>query len=462
MTEIWITAWIISALSAGGALLCARRSGLGWLESLLVSSVFFPSPLFVALGGGNSFIYAFDLAVPLALFLAVRHWSAVPMTAKKAAFWLGLGAAVIPLGVAVIWTSRECILYAGINIYRMAGAVAFLCMMSAAAGRLRAEGAPLLGAVGWMNVVLVVATFLQSHGWINSDVFYNGTDTGGAEDREFLKFITAGLFRGSLGIVGTLGWVAFLAQGRARGWRGVSATVGGLAGALLIVLCGSKTSLIALLCVTVMGLVMFPWMLRHLWRRLLAAALGLVLVAGVYLRQVDADYFAYTLGVLGLADGSLDTLNYRQERWQEAVEVLRQEPRVLLGIATPFGQDRGMAYFHNEYIGLLMSGGLWSVGPYFLGLFTLGWGLLRRRREAHLGQLYGSLVLLASLIQGASVNHVAPGLFFGCTTMLTMIAYGMGLARVERVTEEEEESVPELEPSPPLLPTAPGEAAAQT
>src|SRR5262249_20618363 len=101
MRELWITAWIISAVSAIGALISARRGGLTWLESLVFSSIFFPAPLFVALGGGNSFIYAFDLAVPCALYLAASRWSAVPLAAKKAGAWIWLGVAVVPLLVTL-------------------------------------------------------------------------------------------------------------------------------------------------------------------------------------------------------------------------------------------------------------------------------------------------------------------------------------------------------------------------
>jgi hypothetical protein len=438
MMELWITAWIISAVSAAGALWCGRRSGLSWLETLAFGSIFFPAPLFVALGGGNSFIYAFDLVVPLTLYLTARRWSAVPLVAKKAVFWLVLGVGLVPFIVAVTLSNRECILYAGISLYRLTGAMAFLCLLSAIAGELQEGGARLLGAVFWLNMVLVVATLLQSHGWINSNIFYNAEPENLSDDRDSLKFITAGLFRGSLGVIGSVGWVAFLSQFEARGWRSVTAGVGGAAGGLLIILCGSKTSLLAAMFSTVAGCVLHKRVLKHVWLKLVVTAVALATVAGIYLRQMNEDYFGYTLGVLKLSDQSFDTFNYRQERWQEALDLIRRDPMVLIGVSTPFGEERGPAYFHNEYIGVLMSGGLWSAGAYLIGLATLGRGLLRRRHDVTEARVFGGLTLLTAAIQGASVNHIAPGIFFGCTVMMTACAYGVGLGRPSPTAVEDE------------------------
>ena len=126
--------------------------------------------------------------------------------------------------------------------------------------------------------------------------------------------------------------------------------------------------LIAVLFITVAGCAVFPQILRHLWGRLTAMTVVLVFVAGAFLLRMESDYFTYTLGVLGMADESLGTLNYRQERWAEAMEFITHTPGVLMGVSTPFGTDeRGLSYFHNEYITMLMSGGLWSAGAYLAG-----------------------------------------------------------------------------------------------
>ena len=412
--------------------------------------------LFVAIGGSNSFIYAFDLAVPLILYLTAAHWGQVPLVAKKTAVWLMVGVGLVPLLVCVTLADRLNVMYASISFCRLAGAMGLMCVISAVAGELKEGGAGLLVGFSWANVVLVLATFLQSRGWIESNVFYNAaSESASAVENESMRFIVAGLFRGSLGIIGTLGWVAFLAQYHLRGPRALLALAGGAAGALLIVLCGSKTSLLAVLVVTVAGIVLFPQILRHLWGRLAALSLGLVAVSGMYLLNLDTDYFSYTFGLFGLSEDSMDTFNYRQERWREALDFAVHDPAVMMGMSTPFGQeDRGLGYFHNEYITLLMGGGVWSEGAYLMGLLLIGWTAFRGRTGADTGQVFAGLTLLGGLVQGASVNHLVPGIFFVSTTTITACAYGLGFGREARrgtslaqTACEDELHEPELAPS---------------
>ena len=448
MNSVWITAWIISAVLSAGVWLCARRSGLGRWEGLAFAAGFFPSPLFVAMGGSNSFIYAFDFAVPLALFLAARRWSQVPVAARNAALWFIAGVGAVPLLVLFAMADRLNVMYSAISFYRLVGAMALMCALSAAAAGLAERRSWMLAAFSWMNLVLLVATALQSQGWINSNVFYNVDDSSVWEDRESMRFITAGLFRGSLGIIGTLGWVAFLAQYDVRGFRAVLALAGGVAGAMVIILCGSKTSLLAVLLITIIGCAVFPQILRHLWGRLTAMTVALAFIATAFLLRMDSDYFAYTLGVLGMADDSFGTLSYRQERWGEAMDFITRAPGVLMGVATPFGSDeRGLSYFHNEYITMLMSGGIWSAGAYLAGLFIVARGAFRKRGDAGNSQIFAALTLLCGLTQAMTVNHLLPGIFFLCSTTIIACGYGLGFAEVSScVTSDSEAEREELEP----------------
>ena len=429
MNSVWITAWIISFTLAVGVWLCARRSGLDRWECFAVVAGFFPSPLLVAMGGSNSFIYAFDLAVPLALYLAARRWARVPAQTRNAALWIIVGVGVVPLVVLFTMSDKLNLLYSAISFYRLAGALALMCALSAAAGELGERRSWMLAAFSWMNLVLLVATVLQSQGWINSNVFYSVAENSTWEDNESMRFITAGLFRGSLGIIGTLGWVAFLAQYNVRGLRAALALAGGVAGAMVIILCGSKTSLLAVLFITLAGCAVFPQILRHLWGRLAAMTVALAFVASAFLLRMDRDYFTYTLGVLGMADESLGTLSYRQERWAEAMEFIKRAPGVLMGVATPFGSDdRGLSYFHNEYITMLMSGGIWSAGAYLAGLFVVARASFRGRLGAGNCQVFAALTLLCGLTQAMTVNHLLPGIFFLCTTTVIACGYGLGFA----------------------------------
>ena len=453
MNSVWITAWIISAVLAAGVWLCARRSGLGRWECLAFVAGFFPSPLFVAMGGSNSFIYAFDFAVPLALFLAARRWSQVPVAARNAALWFIAGVGAVPRVGLFAMADRLNLMYSAISFYRLVGAMALMCVLSAAAAGLGERRSWMLAAFSWMNMVLLVATVLQSQGWINSNVFYSVAEDSTWEDNESMRFITAGLFRGSLGIIGTLGWVAFLAQYNASGLRAALALAGGVAGAMVIILCGSKTSLFAVLLITIIGCAVFPQILRHLWGRLSAITVVLAFVAGAFLLRMDTEYFSYTLGVLGMADESFGTLSYRQERWGEAMQFIVRDPAVLMGIATPFGNDeRGLSYFHNEYITMLMSGGIWSAGAYLAGLFIVARAAFRRRGDAGNSQVFAALTLLCGLTQAMTVNHLLPGIFFLCSTTVIACGYGLSFAESSPVValspEEEEAPEPDFAGSP--------------
>jgi len=447
MNSVWITAWIVSAVLSAGVWLCARRSGLGRWECLAVAVGFFPSPLFVAMGGSNSFIYAFDFAVPFALFLAARRWAQIPGAARNTALWFIVGVGMVPLLVLFIMADRLNLLYSAISFYRLVGALALMCVLSAAAAGLGERRSWMLASFSWMNLVLLVATVLQSQGWINSNVFYSVDDSAVWEDRESMRFITAGLFRGSLGIIGTLGWVAFLAQHDVRGRRAGVALAGGVAGAMVIILCGSKTSLFAVLLITMIGCAVFPQILRHLWGRLTAMMVAVAFVATAFLLRTDSDYFAYTLGALGLADDSFGTLSYRQERWGEAMEFIARAPGVLMGVETPFGSDeRGLSYFHNEYITMLMGGGIWSAGAYLAGLLVVARASFHRRLGAGNCQIFAALSLLCGLTQAVTVNHLLPGIFFLCSTTVIACGYGLGFAEKASAVSPSPEAEEWLEP----------------
>lgn len=429
MNSVWITAWIISFILVAGVWFCSRRSGLGWRESLLFATAFFPAPLFVAMGGSNSFIYAFDFAVPAALLLAAQRWAQVPSRARQAAIWLLVGVGLVPLAVLAALADRLNLLYAIISGYRLAGALALMCLLSAAATCLGEQRSWMIAAFSWMNLVLLGATALQSQGWINSNVFYSVADSAVWEEHESMRFITVGLFRGTLGIIGTLGWVAFLAQYSVRGSRAALALAGGVAGVLVIIFCGSKTSLLAVLFITVIGGAVFPQIIRHLWGRLTAMTVALVFVAGAFLLRMESAYFTYTLGVLGMADESLGTLNFREERWAEAMAFIARDPGVLMGVATPFGsEERTFSYFHNEYITMLMSGGIWSAAAYLMGLLIIAYASFRRRFVAGHCQVFAALTLLCGLTQAMTVNHLLPGIFFLCSTTVIACGYGLGFA----------------------------------
>lgn len=429
MNSVWINAWVISSLMAGGAVFFARRSGLDWLESVLFSSAFFPAPLLVAISGSNSFIYLFDVVVPVAIYSAWRRWGWVPRRVKTAAVCLLFGAGLVPLLIGAVFANKQDLLFSAINFFRLAGALALMCLLSSTEN-IRAENAvTLLSAFSWMNVVLLVAMLLQAYNLVNSNVFYRAVPNESSEDHLLWRLIVAGLFRATLGISGTLGLIAYLAQFDAKGLRATFAMIGAASGVTVILLCGSKTSLVAVVMTSIISLILFPRILRHAWLKL-SVLCSLVLVAVVaYLPRLDQAYLSTTLGVLGLQEDSFQTLAGRQETWKDGLDLIWADPLSLLAGPSSAVEYLNTAHYHNELVGLLMVGGLWAALPYLVGLWNIGLGLLSGRWCACNIRIFGALAFCCGLLQAIAVNHLTPGILFSGSVALFSIAYGLGLNR---------------------------------
>jgi hypothetical protein len=426
VSGVWISAWLISLLSAGLACWCARKEGAAWTEAVLFAVAFFPAPLFVAIGGGNSFVYLSDLTVPVMVWLTWRRWRFVPAPARRIALWIVLGAGIIPFLVCAGFAERKDLLFAAINLYRLVGAMCLMSVMSSAVLMQQPKGEHILLAFSLINVVLIMAMLLQGYGIMDSNLFYGVSDTA----HEQVRFIAAGLFRGSLGMVGALGIISYLARRGTDAPFNLSRTIvsvaGAIAGGSIIILSGSKSSLVAI--VLLIGICAFfhRW-IRHFWPKTLAFVFLTTTLCVAYFPKLGDSYLSYTLGTLSLQEDSLQTFTGRQQTWREGFDLISSSPSILIGLPTSKVEELNTAYYHNEFIGLLMVGGIFSVGAYLIGTWLLGRGLFRNRSEAQAPRVFAALVWLTGILHAATVNHLTPGILYSCTVSLFAAAYGFGL-----------------------------------
>lgn len=434
MNMTWIWAWIFSAAGAAWAFRAARQEKLPWQETLMFAAAFFPAPLFVAIGGGNSFVYLLDLLVPLALFRVLQRWNLIPSTARYTALWLVLGIGFVPVVVAFGAASRQDLLFALANFYRVTGAMAFLALLSAHTFPAESKGACLLTAFSALNLILLGAMLLQGFGFVNSNVFYQITAEQDIEHAQ-LRFIAAGLFRGSLGMIGMFGIIAYLAQLGVSGSRQGLALCGGLAGVFIIVLAGSKTSLITAILLFGASFVLFPRLAGKLFARVAFIGAVSLLVGIFYLPRLDDGYISQTLNVLGLKSSSLQTFTGRQETWQEGLGHIEADPAILLGFPSSRVEQLNPAYYHNEYVGFLVAGGLWSECLYLFGLLLIGRSLLLRRTGDPIS-IFAVLAFLGGILQAFTVGHLTPGLLYVNTVAGFSIAYGLAFSQESASAQE--------------------------
>src|SRR4051794_35038515 len=113
----WVMSWLISAVCWIAAFLCLKRSGLATLHAMLLASPFCTGPLWVAIGGQNSFIYLLDVATPFVLLTILAHWREIPGRAKSIGVFLIIGLGLVPATVTLAFNPvRMELLFVAINL----------------------------------------------------------------------------------------------------------------------------------------------------------------------------------------------------------------------------------------------------------------------------------------------------------------------------------------------------------
>jgi len=333
---------------------------------------------------------------------------------------------------------RMDILYNAVNTYRLVGAMALLVHLSAVHRTRNIDGSWWRLTFSWIAVVLVAAMVLQGYAGINTDVLGSFPRNNIAEipDAASVRFLVLGLFRGSLGILGLLGICAFLAGEAERSGRWFFSLAGAFCGFAVIVLTGSKTSLVAAVLVVASRLSIW----RRFWSVANAGSIIFILVSVFLLvgRGNTLEYIPEGLTKFVSSFGSeRDTLDVRMDVWGACIHDVGVNPTIAVGFplrdTIPMPGTNAEKFnlspyspltYQNEYLSVFMLGGLWSAIAYLAGLCLLGKSLFRSN-SLSIGKTFPVLVFAGGLIEAATIAHLQPGMACVCPVFLFAAIYGV-------------------------------------
>ena len=417
-----LASWLFSVVPAVLAWWAARSTGMDRLRALCFAAACFPTPVLTANAGRASFLYASDLAMPLALLLAVQSWFVAPVGFRRAMALIVVGAGLLPLiGTAFTWPDRAPILQNAINAFRLVNIGALGVVFSARQVDAGARGNRLLLPYAALALIIAVAMVLQVLNVLNTNVFHAELTPGeDASARLDQRLAVLGLFRGSIGVACLMAVAAWMAAPKSR-WL----QVGAFAGVLASTLIASKTTLLAFGVLAVVHVVRSGVTARVAAIACLAA---LPVTAVPFL--FDADDFRQLNAFLELFGTSVDNLSTatgRADIWGSALMDLAADPARLLGVAYRGQLDAAVGVYHNEWLAVLMTGGLLAVACTAVGIGAILVALLRRDDGAT--QPLRRVALLACIgmqVQALSVAHLQPNLFFLPVTAPLLILYALG------------------------------------
>ncbi|MBD1840932.1 O-antigen ligase family protein [Coleofasciculus sp. FACHB-64] len=433
----WQAAWVLSSLMAGGIFFFSKKSRLTFIESLLLAIAWFPAPLFYAVKGSNSVVYLFDFAVPFALYFAIERWKFVPQNIRVVSGLLFFSAGFMPVFTAIGYATQQVtFLLALINMYRLIGAMSLLVYFSAIRPNRPIKQTWIMTGFVWGCLVIILAMFLQGQEYVNSNVLEAiraVTDPNYIRYENDLnqKFIVLGMFRGSLGILGGLAVALSITKNPKAEFPPFLRLISGISGILIIFLTGSKTAL-----VSVVFIVLLVILSRGSFSsRITALVVSLITAGAVFFVFTSSDAFKYI--PVGMRDiitskgSSAETLDSRIIRYIESFKTLNEHPEILTGFISelPFysgTRELNLSYFHNEYLSILMLGGIWSITTYVVGLWKMG-QLFFFQKNQYLGfQNFAGLLFIESIVQGLSVAHLQPALLFVTPVAISCCIYGFG------------------------------------
>jgi len=328
------------------------------------------------------------------------------------------------------------ILFAAMNTYRLAGAMALLVRLSAARGGRYIDSSRWRLTFSWIAIVLLAAILLQKFAGVNTNVFYSFPG-GDLPNTPNTQMIVLGLFRASVGILGLFAMCAFLASEAEWVGRWFFSLAGAFSGFAVIVLTGSKTSLVAALVLIASRIPIW----RRFWSVANAAFIILLLVSVLLLTGpgITKEYVNAGLAKFSSSFGSeRESFAWRVDLWQACMDDVGANPIVALGfplqgtikISGTGAEEVEMspyspATYHNEYLSVFMLGGLLTLLAYLTGLMLIGYSLLRSD-SVSAKRTFALLVLAGGLMEATAVAHLQPSLLFACPVFLCAAIYGLG------------------------------------
>lgn len=418
-----LASWAFSVLPAVLAWWAARSTGMDRLRALCFAAACFPTPVLTANAGRASFLYASDLAMPLALMLAMQSWLVAPVAFRRALVLIVVGAGLLPLvGTVFTWPDRAPILQNAINAIRLVNVGALGVVFSALPQQWSPRTRRLLVPYAALALIIAVAMVLQVLNILNTNVFHAELTPGDdASARLDQRLAVLGLFRGSIGVACLMAVAAWMAAPRSR-WLQVGAVAGVLASTLI----ASKTTLLA---IGVLGVV---HVVRHGITARVAATCclaALPITATPFLFDAeDLKRLNALLEVFGTSVDNLSTATGRADIWGNALMDLAADPSRLLGVSHRGRLDAAVGVYHNEWLAVLMTGGMLGVVCTAIGIGAILFALLRRDDGAtHPLRRVALLACIGMQVQALSVAHVQPNLFFLPVTAPLLILYALAL-----------------------------------
>jgi len=207
---------------------------------------------------------------------------------------------------------------------------------------------------------------------------------------------------------------------------------------MISVLAGSKTTLVIIGA----SMIIVPFVFRGIRQILGLVVLGTLIAIIVWNIDIDDARRLLPRSVVMMLDSTgqdRPTLDSREQKWLDALDSVSHDPLILLGAARresmpvdPFGlRSYEPAFYHNEYLSIVMLGGLWSIVTYVSGLALL-LSLLLRHRSGNVAQRFGLMVLAGGLIEGFSGAHIQSGIIYGAAVSTAAAIYGFGCPALRR------------------------------
>lgn len=438
----WLWGWIFSLIMLLIVYFFSRKGGFQVLPSLLLGVIWFPSPLFYAIGGVNSVVYFFDFIVPIALTLGIKNWRYSPVAMKKVSLLLFFSLGFMPIFTAIGYASSYVtFLLAFINLYRLTGALSLMVYFSSLKERRIVNENYIFLGFGLAMITVVVAMVCQGFGHANSNILESilsqTTNYEIQQENIDQQFIVLGMFRGSLGILGMVGISIMLSNTSKKFSLTILRFIVGICGLLIIILSGSKTSLFCALLLILLNVTTHKIFSKN---SLIIIASIFVLYSSyqyIYDNEFTQQYVPPVLyNLITNNEGGLVTISSRLERYEESLDLVTSRPEIFIGFVSPttyrnisISNEVNVAYFHNEYLSVFMLGGIFSFTSYIAALFFLVHSFCKPKVGNKFSS-FSTTVLTGSLIQGLTVAHLQPGILFPITTAILCSIYGLGSSSV--------------------------------